>query len=567
MIATRHGTWPTRAVARSTRDGGVAAPARDRRRRRRPAARRKRGRRGDRHERGADRRLSGELRDRRRRVLDRARPERPPTARCRTTAAAARRAPPRSTVCPAAMLPQRGALSVTVPGAVRSWEDVGAAHGTRGLDELLAPAEALRARRLRDHRRRRELRAAQRSAACAAMPRRRASSSPAGVPRPGDVLRNPDLADTLAAIRRGGADAFYTGEIAERIVRTLNRGGNPMTLDDLAAHRTEPTTPLRSPGTAASCSRTRRTRRERCCCSRGDARRRPRRGGAAVAPSRRRGDEARDRDPRRDVPRSGVRPDGIEERLTPDGAAALRAPIDPERAQPREQRARPRRHGLPVRRRRGRHGRLADREPLHELRLGHRRRRHGDRAAEPRRVLLDAGPATRTRTRAGNVRCTRSRRRCFCATARPSSCSGRWAATGSRRSSCSSCTSSSIAGSTCNRRSTTRGGSTAAISSPNVPTSPTGEMVLVESRMPARDRRRAAAPRPPGRSARAVRERDGARPRDRDRPRARHARRRQRSSRGLARARVLTRTRLTRCRGARVRSRRRAPDVRRPPHA
>ncbi|MBV8150414.1 MAG: gamma-glutamyltransferase, partial [Candidatus Eremiobacteraeota bacterium] len=39
-------------------------------------------------------------------------------------------------------MPVRGALTVTVPGAVRSWEDVGRAHGTRGLDELLVDAEA-----------------------------------------------------------------------------------------------------------------------------------------------------------------------------------------------------------------------------------------------------------------------------------------------------------------------------------------------------------------------------------------------------------------------------------------
>src|SRR5665213_3248660 len=63
----------------------------------------------------------------------------------------------------------------------------------------------------------------------------------------GDILCNPELGDTLGAIRRGGADAFYTGEIAERIVRTLNRGGNAMNLEDLAEHRTEATVPLRIP--------------------------------------------------------------------------------------------------------------------------------------------------------------------------------------------------------------------------------------------------------------------------------------------------------------------------------
>ena len=89
-----------------------------------------------------------------------------------------------------------------------------------------------------------------------------------GIPRPGDVLRNPELADTLAAIRRGGADALYHGALADRIVRTLNRLGNLMSLDDLAAHRT--TRPFRCgcPGTAASCWPTRPTRKARACCSR-----------------------------------------------------------------------------------------------------------------------------------------------------------------------------------------------------------------------------------------------------------------------------------------------------------
>jgi gamma-glutamyltranspeptidase/glutathione hydrolase len=145
---------------------------------------------------------------------------------------------------PGGVLPQRGALSVTVPGAVRSWEDVALRHGTRDLDELLAPAE----RYARDGFAITDV-AANYARLNEAMLRSNPEAAriflSAGVPRPGDVLRNPELGETLAAIRRGGADAFYNGAIAERIVRTLNRGGNPMTLEDLASHRTEPTTPLR----------------------------------------------------------------------------------------------------------------------------------------------------------------------------------------------------------------------------------------------------------------------------------------------------------------------------------
>jgi gamma-glutamyltranspeptidase len=127
---------------------------------------------------------------------------------------------------------------------VRSWEDVGRAHGTRGLDELLEAAERL----ARDgfvvtdvlagyFALNVELLEADREAERIFLSR--------GIPLAGDALRTPDLAATFAAIRSGGADAFYTGRIAERIVRTLNAQGNLMSLDDLATHRTEPTTPLR----------------------------------------------------------------------------------------------------------------------------------------------------------------------------------------------------------------------------------------------------------------------------------------------------------------------------------
>jgi len=145
---------------------------------------------------------------------------------------------------PGGVLPQRGALSVTVPGAVRSWEDVALAHGTRGLDELLAPAEAyardgfalgnvvadyfaLNAPLLRED------------------PETTRVFFGRGIPQAGDRVVNTDLADTLARIRRGGADTFYTGQTAAGIVKTLNTGGNRMTLDDLASHRTHATEPVR----------------------------------------------------------------------------------------------------------------------------------------------------------------------------------------------------------------------------------------------------------------------------------------------------------------------------------
>jgi gamma-glutamyltranspeptidase/glutathione hydrolase len=141
-------------------------------------------------------------------------------------------------------MPQRGALSVTVPGAVRSWEDVARLHGTLGLDELLGPAEAY----ARDGFVASDVVAAY-FALNEAMLRQDADAVELflkrGGPKPGDIVRNLPLAETLAGIRRRGANDFYTGRVANAIVAALQRGGNPMTANDLAMHRTEETAPLK----------------------------------------------------------------------------------------------------------------------------------------------------------------------------------------------------------------------------------------------------------------------------------------------------------------------------------
>ena len=60
---------------------------------------------------------------------------------------------------------------------------------------------------------------------------------PAGGPvQPGVVLQ-PDLADTLETIARGGSDTFYRGDIAQAIVSNIRQGGGILTLEDLAGYR------------------------------------------------------------------------------------------------------------------------------------------------------------------------------------------------------------------------------------------------------------------------------------------------------------------------------------------
>ena len=60
---------------------------------------------------------------------------------------------------------------------------------------------------------------------------------PGGEPyRPGERLVQPDLADTLEAIAANGADAFYTGEIAAKIVAEMKKGGGLIDAESLAAY-------------------------------------------------------------------------------------------------------------------------------------------------------------------------------------------------------------------------------------------------------------------------------------------------------------------------------------------
>lgn len=69
---------------------------------------------------------------------------------------------------------------------------------------------------------------------------------PAGIAyRPGEVLRQPDLAWTLTQVAERGAEGFYQGPVAERLVASLQRHGGLITLADLAAYRAVERQPLR----------------------------------------------------------------------------------------------------------------------------------------------------------------------------------------------------------------------------------------------------------------------------------------------------------------------------------
>jgi len=55
-------------------------------------------------------------------------------------------------------------------------------------------------------------------------------------PRFGDIFKNPDMAATLEMIAQGGADAFYKGAIAERIVKFSKASGGRFSMRDFSDH-------------------------------------------------------------------------------------------------------------------------------------------------------------------------------------------------------------------------------------------------------------------------------------------------------------------------------------------
>jgi len=64
-------------------------------------------------------------------------------------------------------------------------------------------------------------------------------------PKAGELFRRPDLATTLTRIAESRGEAFYRGELAQRIVAASAAAGGVMSLEDLAAHRADWVTPTR----------------------------------------------------------------------------------------------------------------------------------------------------------------------------------------------------------------------------------------------------------------------------------------------------------------------------------
>jgi len=131
-----------------------------------------------------------------------------------------------------------GPASCAVPGAVAGFEAVHRRYGRLPWRELLTPAIELARDGVELTRQQAHLHGLLDPIMRHTEESRRIYSNGQGSRLvAGDVLRLPDLADTLGAIARRGAAALYHGERARAIVATVSHGGGEMTRADLADYR------------------------------------------------------------------------------------------------------------------------------------------------------------------------------------------------------------------------------------------------------------------------------------------------------------------------------------------
>src|ERR1700723_1166232 len=141
-------------------------------------------------------------------------------------------------------MPQKGILSVTVPGAVDGWSKLLARFGTRKFSEVLAPAIFY----AREGFPLAEWDAAYWDGGLKSLQQDQNASAtflPGGrAPRVGEVFRNLDLARSLELIAADGRDAFYRGSIAKSLLASSAKLGSPMTAADLADFSSEWVEPI-----------------------------------------------------------------------------------------------------------------------------------------------------------------------------------------------------------------------------------------------------------------------------------------------------------------------------------
>jgi gamma-glutamyltranspeptidase len=142
-------------------------------------------------------------------------------------------------------IPERGPLSINVPGAVDGWFEALERFGTLPAETVFAPAIAFAEEgvpvtsKLSGWLNR------------AAVPVLKRWESSAGVylpnnrlPKTGDVLRQPNLAQTYRMLAKEGRDVFYRGPIAREITDYIQQCGGVLGIEDMQNHHSDWVEPI-----------------------------------------------------------------------------------------------------------------------------------------------------------------------------------------------------------------------------------------------------------------------------------------------------------------------------------
>jgi gamma-glutamyltranspeptidase/glutathione hydrolase len=135
-------------------------------------------------------------------------------------------------------IPERGILSVTVPGALQGWALAVEKYGNLPLGDVLADAIYYAENGFPVS----EVISGEWSNKESLLQSHESSSKTYLInnqaPRPGQVFRNPDLAKTYRKIVDEGIGVFYEGELCERIVKFSEKNGGLLTKRDFRDHTT-----------------------------------------------------------------------------------------------------------------------------------------------------------------------------------------------------------------------------------------------------------------------------------------------------------------------------------------
>ena len=141
-------------------------------------------------------------------------------------------------------MPTSGPLSVSVPGAVGAWAEGLRRFGTISFAQALQPAVDLATAGLPVSERLAEDFAAAETKLQNNQEAARIFLPGGAPPQAGDVLRRPDLANTLRALQENGWEEMYTGSLGNTLANFMREQGGLIMYNDLADYLPEWSLPI-----------------------------------------------------------------------------------------------------------------------------------------------------------------------------------------------------------------------------------------------------------------------------------------------------------------------------------